>query len=347
MFSHMLCHVVLPYSNWEWASVCHSESMMALKRGVQAAIFRLGHVPKYHQTDNSTAATHNLRTGKRGFNENYLALMRHLGMEPRTIGVGQKEQNGDVESSNGVLKRRLEQQLIMRGDRDFESRGHYEQWLHEILEKANNLRQKRIAEELLVMRVLTVSPLPEYTEETVGVSRGSTIRVKRNTYSVPSRLVGEQIQVRIFDERLEVYYARELQITMERLQGQHGHRINYRHVIWSLVRKPGAFERYRYREDLFPTIVFRRAYDALVRRCVTHRKADAEYLRILHLAASTMESDVEKSLNQLFSQGILPTFSRVKNMVDPEKPTIPEIPKPVVNLKNYDSLLDERLEEVI
>jgi len=83
-FPHLLCHFVLPYSDWEWATVCHSESMLALRRGVQSAVFRLGRVPEYHQTDNSTAATHDLRTGKRGFNEEYVALMDHLGMTPRT-----------------------------------------------------------------------------------------------------------------------------------------------------------------------------------------------------------------------------------------------------------------------
>jgi len=72
-FPHLLCHPVLPYSNWEWATICQSESMAALRRGVQAALGRLGRAPAYHQTDNSTAATHDLRTGKRGFNAEYEA----------------------------------------------------------------------------------------------------------------------------------------------------------------------------------------------------------------------------------------------------------------------------------
>jgi len=93
-FPHMFCHPVLPYSNWEWVTVCHSESMAALRRGVQAALFELERVPLFHQTDNSTAATHDLRTGKRGFNQEYLDLVSHFGMTPRTTAVGEKEQNG-------------------------------------------------------------------------------------------------------------------------------------------------------------------------------------------------------------------------------------------------------------
>jgi len=187
-FAHMLCHCVLPYSNWEWATVCQSESMAALKRGVQAAVFQLGRVPQFHQTDNSTAATHDLRTGKRGFNEQYLWMMKHLGMKPRTTEVGEKEQNGDVEASHRVLKRRLKQHLLLRDDREFDSEQAYEQWLWERVQAANRLRHTRMVEELDVMKVLNVSRLPEYQEESAVVTSWSTIRIKRNTYSVPSRL---------------------------------------------------------------------------------------------------------------------------------------------------------------
>ena len=103
--------------------------MAAIQRGVQAALVKLGRTPEYHQTDNSTAATHDLRTGKRGFNEDYEAFVGHYGMTPRTTGVGEKEQNGDVESLNGVLKRRLEQHLLLRGSRDFPDIEAYEEWL--------------------------------------------------------------------------------------------------------------------------------------------------------------------------------------------------------------------------
>ena len=81
--------------------------------------------------------------------------------------------------------------------------------------------------------------------------------------------------------------ASELVERLPRLQHKGQAHIDYRHVIWTLVRKPGAFARYRWREELFPSLVFRRAYDAL--RSRLGERADAEYVRILHLAASRGE----------------------------------------------------------
>lgn len=343
-FPHMLCHFVLPYSNWEWATLCRSESMPALKRGMQTALFKLGRVPHVHQTDNSTAATHDLRTGKRGFNDDYVRLVEHFGMKPRTIEIGEKEQNGDVESLNGALKRRLEQHLLMRGDRDFESVAAYEIWLGEALEKANGLRSAKVAEELAAMRPLQVARLPEYKEVSVPVTSWSTIRIKYNTYSVPSRLIGETVRVRIFDERLEVRFGDKLQLEVARLLGRGGHHINYRHIIWSLVQKPGAFARYKYREELFPSLVFRRVYDALV-GSLKERDADMTYLRILHLAASTMESEVEAALLRVLDTGRTPDVDEVRTYVAPREPEIPSIASPEVELGEYDALL-EAAEEV-
>ena len=353
-FPHLLCHEVLPYSNWEWATVARSESMAALRRGIQSAVFRLGRVPEYSQTDSSSAATHRLsrsqeegkgkEKGKRKFNPEYRALMRHLGMEPRTTAIGEKEQNGDVEASHRAFKRRLEQHLLLRGSRDFESVEEWELCLQGVAEKANRLRTERTAEELAVMRALDVHRLPEYREEKVRVKQGSTIRVKNNTYSVPARLKDEMVRVRVYDDRLEVYYGGIHQLTVERLLGEGKHRVDYRHIIWSLVRKPGAFERYRYREALFPTLVFRQAYDVLADKLASTRKADIEYLRVLHLAASTMECEVEAALSLLLEQGTVPLADRVKKLVVSEQPEIPEVEPLTPDLEVYDSLLGELAE---
>ncbi len=345
LFAHMLCHVVLPYSNWQWATVCLSESLLAIRRGVQEAVFRLGRVTEFHQTDNSTAATHELgqdepRRGKhRGFNQDYKTFIEHLGMTPRTIEVGEKEQNGDVEALNGALKRRLKQHLLLRRSRDFESVAAYEAWLCEVLTQGNRLREKRLREDLAAMRELVVSRLPEYVEEEVRVSTWSTIRVKQNSYSVPARLIGEVVRVRVYEDRLEVFHGGKPQLTLERLRGQDGHRVDYRHIIWSLVRKPGAFARYRYREDLFPTLAFRRAYDAL---CAAHAglRADVEDLKLLHLAASTMESEVEAALALLLDAGQCPDSVQVKALVQPREAASPaDLPVPHVDLGAYDALL--------
>jgi hypothetical protein len=351
VFVHMLCVVVLPFSNWQWATVCLSESMAALRRGVQAALFQLGRVPDYHQTDNSTAATHRIPDGKREladggkrpFNEEYLALMRHFGMKPRTTAIGAKEQNGDVEASNGALKRRLNQALLVRGSRDFESVEAWESFLQEVLRKANGARGSRVAEELAAMRPLDVSKLPDFTEEQICVSEWSTIRVKHCAYSVPSRLIGETLRVRIYEERIEADYGGKLQLCCDRLRGRNLRRIDYRHVIWSLVRKPGGFARYVYREEMFPSLVFRRAYDSIQ---TPHHgvKGDVEYLRILHLAASTLEADVEAALLRLLAEGKAISADLVKALViPPARAEIPVLAASPIDLHAYDALLTDRM----
>ncbi len=330
---------VLPYSNWQWATTCHSESLLALRRGLQSALFRLGRLPVWLQTDNSTAATHDVPSGRRTFNTDYVSLVEHFGLKPRTIGVGKSNQNGDVEALNGALKRRLEQHLKLRDSRDFGSLGLLEEWIGGVMEQANRLRFKRVAEEMPTMRPLVVSRLPEYVVAEAPVTAWSTVRVRRNAYSVPSRLIGERVRIRIYEDHLEVWYAGQLQVFVERLLGDNGHRINYRHVIWSLVRKPAAFERYRYRQDLFPSLVFRRAYDALVAGCSTLRKADIEYLRVLHLAASTVEEEVETALSALLADDTLPRADTVRATVAPAQPEVPDLEPPVVDLTGYDGLL--------
>ncbi|MBK6529392.1 MAG: transposase family protein [Deltaproteobacteria bacterium] len=347
-FVHLLCVVVLPFSNWLWATVCLSESIAAIRKGLQRALFQLGRVPQFHQTDHSTAATHRPSVSapdpegrQRPFNEEYLAIMRHFSLTPRTTEVGAKEQNGDVEAANGALKRRLEQALLVRGSRDFESVEAWQAFVDEVVRKANTGRGPRVAEEIAAMRVLDVGKLQEFREEVAQVSEWSTIRVKGCSYSVPSRLIGEALQVRLYEDRLEAFYRGKLELSCERLRGRRQHRIDYRHVIWSLVCKPGGFARYVYRDEMFPSLVFRRAYDALQTpdRGVA---GDVEYLRILHLAASTMESDVTAALTLLLAEGGALTSERVKALVLGERrPTVPEMPALTVDLRDYDALLGE------
>jgi hypothetical protein len=339
-YAPLLCHVVLPYSNWQWACRCQSESFLALKHGLQEALFRLGRVPEWHQTDNSTGATHRVRTGQRDFNAEYLDLMNHLGMKPRTIAVGKKEQNGTVEAQHGAFKRLLRQLLLRRESPDFTSEQDFDHWLEKALHKDNHRRQTRLQEELAVMKALTVARLPEFKDLAVGVSQNSTINVLGNLYSVPPRLMRQTVRVRIHENHLVVFYGDTLIQDMPRLTGRSHHAIDYRHVIWSLVQKPGAFARYRYREALFPTLVFRRAYEAL--QSVSPGTAgDAAYLRLLHLAASTQESEVQSALELLLEAGEIPDVERVKELVQPLPPAIPAMAVPDVDLALYDTLLGE------
>ena len=350
LFVHMLCVFVLPYSNWRWASICLSESIASIRHGAQRALFQLGRVPLYHQTDNSTAATHRIPdgkkvtgegSGKRPFNEDYLAIMRHFGMTARTIEVGAKEQNGDIEASNGVLKRALNQALLVRGSRDFASRAAWQTFIDDLLRKANLSRGRRVAEDMAAMRVLDVAKLPEFVEEDFRVSEWSTVRVKHCAYSVPSRLIGEWVRVRIFEDRIVVRYGGKTELDCDRLRGRNLKRIDYRHMIWSLVRKPGGFARYVYREEMFPSVVFRRAYDAIQ---TPHHglKGDLEYLRILHLAAGTIEADVEAGLGLLLAAGKSITADAVKLLASAATAIdVPELVREPVDLGAYDALLAE------
>jgi len=348
LLSHMLYVLVLPFSNWQWATVCFSESMASLRHGLQRSLFQLGRVPMYHQTDNSTAATHNIPPAqketvqgrKRPFNEDYLALMRHYGMTPRTTAVGAKQQNGDVEASNGSVKRRLNQRLLLRGSREFESVQAWQDFVDDVMSKANATKHDRVEQELALMRELDVAKLAEYTEELVFVSEQSTIRIKSCLYSVPSRLIRHQVKVRIYHDRIAVSYAGAEQFACERVR-RGKKRIDYRHVIWSLVRKPGAFARYVYREEMFPTLTFRRAYDA-IHKDLEGTKGDVEYLRILHHAAGTLETDVETALRLLLEAGKPIRAEDVKALVaSGTTPKVPQLEEPSVALDVYDALLSE------
>lgn len=341
VYVHMLCHFVLPYSNWQSVTVCQSESLLSLRRGVQAALFRLGHHPEWHQTDNSTAATHTIGDRKRKFNDEYEAMIKHFGMKPRTTEVGAKEQNGDVEASNGALKRRIAQRLIVRGSNNFDSVEAYECWLaQDPIRRANAGRRERLARELAVMPIVRADRLPEFREQDVLVTSWSTIRIDHNAYSVPSRLIGEHVRVRIFERVIEVFYAQKRQLVIDRVLGRNGHRINYRHVIWSLIQKPGAFARYRYREDLFPTLTFRKTYDAIAGDSPSTGK-DLAYLRILHLAAATTETDVEAGLVMMLEAKKTPEVESLKQLLDAPRCTgrVPPMAALEVDLSTYDELL--------
>ena len=215
-FKHLVIHSVLPYSNWEGGRVVQSESLLAIRLGLQSALVKLGHVPQIHQTDNTTAATHNLgptqrnkSAEERGFNTEYLQLLGHYGIEPRTIHVNSPNENGDIESSNGGFKRAAAQHLLLRGSRDFASLEAYEAFLWSIMEKRNAGRQEKLTEELAVMRRLTVEPWPAMRELNIRVGSNGILRVCNNGYTVPSGLKGKRVNVKVLEWQIEVWYANQ------------------------------------------------------------------------------------------------------------------------------------------
>jgi hypothetical protein len=245
-FDHMVYHFVLTYSNWEAVTVCFSESFESLSAGLQNALWQLGGVPAEHRSDRMSAAVNNLK--ERGeFTQRYQGLLDHYGLAATRSQPREPHENGDVEQSHHRFKTAVDQELMLRGSRDFASRESYEEFLTALVNRRNEARRERLGEE----RRLPQRRLDDGRRWRTRVSSHSTVRVHGNTYSVDSRLIGETVEVRLGAERVEVWYGGERVEQMERLLGTRKHRIDYRHVIHALVRKPGAFVRYRYREDLF------------------------------------------------------------------------------------------------
>jgi hypothetical protein len=338
-FEHMVYHFVLTYSNWETASICFSESFESLSDGLQQAFWELGGTPERHRSDRMSTAVNNL-SEKKEFTGRYQALMDHYGLRIEKINARQAHENGDVEQSHNRLKEAVAQALLLRGSRDFVDRAAYARFLREILDQRNAGRQKRFAEERALLRPLPPVRLESYKRARVRVRVGSTIQVDRNTYSVDSRLIGERVDVRLYAEVLEVWFAGKVVERIPRLRGQGKHRINYRHVIDWLVRKPGAFEDYRYREDLFPTSRFRIAYDAL--RETAPGRASREYLAILELAARENEDLVDNALRALLEEELAITAQAVKEVIGCRETARPvtEVAVEATALSSFDILFN-------
>jgi hypothetical protein len=341
-FPHMVFHLVLTYSNVEAVTICFSESFEALAEGIEQGLWSIGGVPQQHRTDHLTAAIRRkTSTEREDFTKRYRALMVHYGMEPTWNNAGIAHENGDVEQAHHRFKQAVDQALRVRGTREFATRSAYEHFLQDLVYKRNQTRSARFIIEKDCLRPLPAAPLAPCKELRVTVSRFSTIHVGSNVYSVPSRLIGTAIMVRLRAETLQGYVGTSLVFTFPRLVGTQQHRIDYHHLIWSLVRKPGAFAAYRYRDDLFPTTTFRLAYDRL--RTDRPKRAEVEYVRVLHLAATTSESEVETALSLLLEAATPPTCAAVRELIHmPHQHVIPEIQIPTLDLSAYDQLIPSR-----
>lgn len=340
-YEHLCYHFVLPWSNWEYVESAISETFAALSRGLQNALHELGGAPAEHRTDNLSAATHDLKKEEgRAFNERYQGLVRHYGMTASRNSPGKGNENGDVEKGHDVFTHELDQRLRLRGSRDFDSRADYEAFRHAVVARMNERRKAKTDEERKTLKPLPATRLEDYQVLEVTVSKSSsTIRVFRNAYSVPSTLIGHEVRVHAHAERIEVFFGAKRVLEAERLRGVGSARINYRHVIGWLVRKPGAFKNYVYREELFPSVAFRRAYDALVQ--ATPERATVEYLRILKLAAENLETAVEAELEKVLAEDRVPSSEALRAAVDPRPPARPEVNVKEPDLTTYDQLIEE------
>ncbi|MCD6198142.1 MAG: IS21 family transposase [Deltaproteobacteria bacterium] len=338
LFKHMIYHFVLTYSNWETGTICFSESFESISEGLQNALWELGGVPVKHRTDRLSSAVHKVSNPEE-FTQRYKGLLSHYRIKGEKIQAGKANENGDIEQRHYRFKKALEQALLLRGSRNFASRTAYSEFLRGLFTRLNSGRKERFQEELRVLRRLPERRLNDFKQKRVKVGPGSAIRLQHNVYSVPSRLKGEWVEARLYAEYVEIWYAQRMIERMPRLRGEEKHRINYRHIIDCLVRKPGAFENYRYRDDLFPSSRFRMAYDVLT-QTIAHR-ANKEYVKILHYAASESEARVDDALRLLLEQHSAVSFDAVKALVDSSQkiPSVTEVSIDEVNLEAYDHLL--------
>lgn len=338
-FPHLLFHFVLPFSRWEAVSIAFVEDFQSLTSGYSRAVRRLGGVVPEHRTDNLGAATH-AEGDRRVFNQRWQDFLDHFGVTPTANNPGESHENGSVEKSHDLFKKAVDQLLRLRGSRNFVSRADYETFLQRVVERRNRWRQKRLEEELSLLKALPLQDWNDPEEMTVGVTPWSTITVKGCIYSVPSRLIGYKLRVRLFADNVHVLYGRKLVAEIPR-QPAGTKAINYRHVVAHLVRKPGAFAGYQHREEMFPRLLFRQAYDRLT--AAMGSKADREYLRVLHLAAMGSEQDVATALEILAEAGEVPTETAVKGLIDARREP-PPVRVPAPSLKVYDGLLAIGLE---
>ena len=335
VFNHLLFHFMLPYSCWETVSICFSESFDSLCTGYEQAVWQLGAVLPEHRTDNLSAATHKLGS-RREFNDRWTQVLEHYQVSPSRNNPGQSHENGSVEKSNDLIKKEIAQRLMLRGSKDFSSREAYEAFLVEVVEQRNRGRKEKLIEELSECK-----PLPQgrwYRPQILSatVSPESLITVETVPYSVPSRLIGQRVEIKLYPDKLEIYYAKHfIEAIVRKKPGETG--INYRHVINQLQRKPGAFEGYRFRNDLFPSAVFRGAYDALIQ----HSPGGGHklYLAVLQCAGNTSEHEVELAIDLLLSSAMVPTLEQVQLLVKSPDKEVPIVQIDQPDLAQYDLLL--------
>lgn len=334
---HLLFEFVLSYSGWRWVAVAFGETFEALVAGLQGAVWALGGVPAVLRSDNLSAATHELKhSSGRDLTTRFRAVLEHYGMRSSRIAPGRAHENGVAEQAHRRLKAVVAQALLVRGHADFATLAAYETFVRDAVDRGSRAVAERVSADRAALRPLPSTAIPSYTIYLPVVRRWSTIRVAHRTYSVPARLMGHTVEARVHADLVEVRYRGQLVQTMPRLRGEDEHKVDYRHVIGWLVRKPGAFARYRYREDLFPSVTFRRAFDALQ---TTHgERADVEYLRILQLAALHGEAGVTDALRAVLTAGRF-DYAAVQQRVAPPTPTIPTLHLPPPDLRVYDTLL--------
>lgn len=334
-FNHLLFHFMLPYSRWESVMICYSESLDSLTSGYEKAVWELGGTMPEHRTDNLSAATK--KSGnKRTFTEKWKEFLDYYKVQPSRNNPGVSHENGSVEKSHDILKNAVRQQLIIRGHKDFSSLDEYQVFIDKIINKRNSFCKKSLAIEEPSLQKLPDTKWLAPIILDVRVNTASVVNILKMHYSVPSRLIGYHLRAYVYPNNIELYYGSKCLQKMPRVFKEDTTLgIDYRHIIDSLVRKPGAFFNYRYRQCLFPQTIFRKTYDKLIK--LYPNTGHKIYLKILQLAKMYGEQQIARALKVTVEQKKKITIELLKeNIAIPQKIPIVKIQK--VPLSNYDQL---------
>jgi len=343
-FDHRLYHFRLAFSGWEHAHVVlGGESFVALAEGMQNALWALGRAPLQHRSDSLSAAFRNLDDDTRqDQTRRYEALCAHYGMEPTRNNRGVAHENGSIESPHGHLKQAIEDALLLRGSRDFTSLDAYRRFVDEIVGRRNARNAKRLDLERSALQSLPARRTTDYEETIVTVTSTSGFILKRVFYSVPSRLIGHRLRVRLYDDRLECFLGSTPLMTLRRghphADRKHGHVVDYRHVIHALRRKPMALLNLVYREQLFPRRAYQRAFEALL-ASGGEKPACRTMVGLLALAHDrACEAELAVLIEADLDVGRLPDLDALCRRFAPDAAAIPNIIVELVPLHLYDEL---------
>ncbi|RYM04732.1 IS21 family transposase, partial [Sphingobium cupriresistens] len=259
---HRLYHFRLIWSGFEHAHVIlGGESYVALAEGLQNALWALGGAPGEHRSDSLSAAFRNLDAEARAdLTTRYDALCEHYGMIPTRNNRGIAHENGGIESAHGHLKASIRDALLLRGSCNFDDLDAYRCFIEEIVARKNRRNAVRIDAERAALKPLPDRRTRDYEETIVTITSASGFTLRRVFYTVPSRLIGHRVRVRLYDDRIDLFLGGTFLLTLPRIRvasGVCGRRIDYRHVIHSLRRKPMALMRLSYRDQLFPRDAYR------------------------------------------------------------------------------------------
>ena len=342
---HRLYHFRLAFSGFEHAHVIlGGESFVALAEGLQNALWELGGVPLQHRTDSLSAAFRNLtREAREDLTQRYEALVAHYGMEPTRNTLGVAHENGSIESAHGHLKKAVADALLLRGSRDFSDLAAYRRFVDETVGRRNARNRKRIEAERGALKKLPERRTTDYEEAIVQVTSRGGFDLRRVFYTVPSRLIGHRLRVRIFDDRLECFLGGSPVLTLRRGRppqagGKRAHVVDYRHVIHALRKKPMALLNLVYREQLFPRRAYARAFEALLAKEGEKRacRTTVELLALAHERAC--EAELAEAIDAALNAGELPDPAQLQNRFKPDAAAIPDVTVQLAPLSAYDEL---------